>query len=280
MFRRAPKFCPAPSACCPLSVGKGTERGQRAQVFKDRPLCRHLSDLATAPPRRACRPPGHGEKRAKRCLFGAPSDKIPTFRQSIRRFPLSSRNSPALLLPEYVKNILLRSGFCPVPFSSPPACSPSTPAHRSLSCAPPRPRRSQFARTPAARRSLSCAPPACSPCAALASCRDRGRGGQNAVFSAHPPTKFLLSGNPYGDSRCLPAIRRPRTPSAQPVSARAPRRGGSSCFFCVRQRNRVRLFAKRSILRANFRQSADILVTEKKKTAKRLEKKSVFVYNI
>ena len=94
MFRRAPKFCPAPSACCPLSVGKGTERGQRAQVFKDRPLCRHLSDLATAPPRRACRPPGHGEKRAKRCLFGAPSDKIPTFRQSIRRFPLSPRNSP------------------------------------------------------------------------------------------------------------------------------------------------------------------------------------------
>ena len=49
---------------------------------------------------------------------------------------------------------------------------------------------------------------------------------------------------------------------------------------CIRQRNRVRLFAKRSILRANFRQSADRLVTEKKKTAKRLEKKSVFVYNI
>ena len=32
-------------------------------------------------------------------------------------------------------------------------------------------------------------------------------------------------------------------------------------------------------LRANFRQYADILVTEKKKTVKRLEKKSELVYN-
>ena len=233
MFRRAPKSFLRPPAL------------RRAPKFFLRPA-------RMQPARRACRLSGQGKRRTKLCLFGAPSDKIPTFRQSIRRFPLSSRNSPALLLPEYVKNILLRSGFCPVPFSSPPACSPSTPAHRSLSCAPPRPRRSQFARTPAARRSLSCAPPACSPCAALASCRDRGRGGQNAVFSAHPPTKIRLFGNPYGDFLCLPAIRRP---APRPRSLLLPARRACRLSGQGERRTKRCLFGAPSDKIPTFRQS-------------------------
>ena len=274
MFRRAPKFflrppelrrAPRlPPAFCPLRVGKGAEREAesisfqglsvqpssfrpcygtlprppacrprakvfpapartppRAEVFPLRPAC-------NSPARRACRLSGQGGRETKRCLFGAPSDKIPAFRQTIRRFPLSSRSSPL-----------------------PP---PSMPALRRAPCLPP------------------------AFCPLIV--------GKGAEREAESISFQGLSALPSSLRFCCgtlprpPALRRPRTPSAQPVSVRAPRRGGSSCFFCVRQRNRVRLFAKRSILRANFRQSADILVTEKKKTAKRLEKKSVFVYNI
>ena len=194
---------------------------RRAQKFFLRPAC-------NSPARRACRLSGQGGRETKRCLFGAPSDKIPAFRQTIRRFPLSSRSSPL-----------------------PP---PSMPALRRAPCLPP------------------------AFCPLIV--------GKGAEREAESISFQGLSALPSSLRFCCgtlprpPALRRPRTPSAQPVSVRAPRRGGSSCFFCVRQRNRVRLFAKRSILRANFRQSADILVTEKKKTAKRLEKKSVFVYNI
>ena len=80
--------------------------------------------------------------------------------------------------------------------------------------APPRSRRARP--HSAARQSFSTALPACSPRAALAACRDMGRKGRNAVFSEPPPTKFRLHGNSYGDSRCLPAVRR-ALPHAAPV---------------------------------------------------------------
>ena len=332
-----------PPAFCPLRVGKGAEReaesisfqGLSVQPSSLRPCYGTLPRppaLRRAPkfflrPARALRlpPVGTGERRAKRCLFGATSDKIPAFRQFIRRFPLSSRRAQP---PHPRPHSAARQSFAPR-CARPHSCCPNM---SKISCYGRDfalylfPRRLHAARAPrlppvgtggeedktlSFRRTLrqnsgfpaiytaipavfpqfaapapvraSCFCPRAALAARLLSAECRERSGKRAESPSFQESSALSSSlrSCYGTLPRPPTFCRvPKFSPRAPAPIRAPRRGGSSCFFCVRQRNRVRLLAKRSILRANFRQSADILVTEKKKTVKRLEKKSVFVYNI
>ncbi len=146
-FCRAPKFFCRASACCPLRVGKGTERGQRTQVFKDLPPCRHLSVLATDPPP----PPLRRPRPHSASLIPSPPRLQSAARQSFCS-ALPACSPRARLQPEMSKISGYGRDFAPYLFprlphaASPPPkfCPRAKVLPRATRLQPPHPR-SQFA---------------------------------------------------------------------------------------------------------------------------------------